>query len=263
MEENREKMEKTEKLTEEILYIQEEFDKIGVKLTNRQASQFKMYADLLVEWNSFMNLTAITDFKEIVQKHFIDSAAYVFLPDVSRETSEEYMIDVGTGAGFPGIPLKILFPQWKIVLMDSLNKRIKFLDEVIQRLELKNIRTVHGRAEELAQKKEYREQFSLCVSRAVANLATLSEYCLPFIKKGGFLVSYKSGEVADELKNAEKAIKILGGERQQPIYFNLPGTDIQRSFIIIKKTETTPKKYPRKAGTPSKQPLGVEIIEKE
>ena len=126
MEENREKMEKTEKLTEEILYIQEEFDKIGVKLTNRQASQFKMYADLLVEWNSFMNLTAITDFKEIVQKHFIDSAAYVFLPDVSRETSEEYMIDVGTGAGFPGIPLKILYPQWKIVLMDSLNKRIKF-----------------------------------------------------------------------------------------------------------------------------------------
>ena len=120
-----------------------------------------------------------------------------------------------------------------------------------------------GAAEELAQKKEYREQFSLCVSRAVANLATLSEYCLPFIKKGGRLVSYKSGEVADELKNAEKAIKILGGERQQPIYFNLPGTDIQRSFIIIKKTETTPKKYPRKAGTPSKQPLGVEIIGKE
>ena len=173
------------------------------------------------------------------------------------------MIDVGTGAGFPGIPLKILFPQCKIVLMDSLNKRIKFLDEVIQSLELENIRTVHGRAEELAQKKEYREQFSLCVSRAVANLATLSEYCLPFIKKGVFLVSNKSGEVADELKNAEKAIKILGGERQQPIYFNLPGTDIQRSFIIIKKTETTPKKYPRKAGTPSKQPLGVEIIEKK
>ena len=243
---------------EKSIYIKEEFKKTGILLTDRQSLQFEKYADLLVEWNSFMNLTAITDFEEIVQKHFIDSAAYGFLPDVSRETSEEYMIDVGTGAGFPGIPLKILFPQWKIVLMDSLNKRIKFLDEVIRCLELENICAVHGRAEELAQKPEYREQFSLSVSRAVANLATLSEYCLPFIKKGGRLVAYKSGEVADEVETAEKAIKILGGKKNNPVYFQLPGTDIQRSFVIIDKVKETPKKYPRKAGTPSKQPLGVE-----
>ena len=245
-------------------YNTEQFEKdckaLGVTLSDEQIQQFLKYYEMLVEWNEVMNLTAITEYDEVMKKHFVDSISLCKAYDV---TQNKTVIDVGTGAGFPGLALKIAFPDLQVTLLDSLNKRIKFLDEVIQRLELENIRTVHSRAEELAQKKEYREQFSLCVSRAVANLATLSEYCLPFIKKGGFFVSYKSGEVADELKNAEKAIKILGGERQQPIYFNLPGTDIQRSFIIIKKTETTPKKYPRKAGTPSKQPLGVEIIEKK
>lgn len=233
---------------------------ISVELTNKQVSQFIKFYEMLVEWNKVMNLTGITEYDEVVMKHFVDSLSIVKVNGFDNVTS---IIDVGTGAGFPGIPLKIVFPEIKITLLDSLNKRIKFLNAVIDELELENIETIHGRAEDFSKKEDYREQYDLCVSRAVANLATLSEYCLPFIKKGGFLVSYKSGEVADELKNAEKAIKILGGKRQQPIYFNLPGTDIQRSFIIIKKTETTPKKYPRKAGTPSKQPLGVEIIEKK
>lgn len=254
---------------EPILYIKEQFQKLSIDLSQKQAEQFLRYSELLVEWNSFMNLTAITDFEEIVQKHFVDSVAFCFVENVSRETkcglseenvsretSVEHMIDVGTGAGFPGIPLKIIYPQWKVTLLDSLNKRVKFLNTVISELGLENIQAVHGRAEEIAQKPEHREQYTLCVSRAVANLSTLSEYCLPFIQVGGRFVSYKAGEVSEEIKNAGKAIQILGGQITEQKHFVLPDSDIQRTLIEIKKLKQTPKKYPRKAGTPAKLPLG-------
>ena len=165
------------------------------------------------------------------------------------------LLDLGTGAGFPGIPLKIMFPELKITLADSLNKRLVFLNEVIEALKLKDIETVHGRAEELSRRKDYRESFDLCVSRAVANLSTLSEYCLPFIHTSGKFISYKSGEVEDELKDAKKAVFVLGGEIEDVIHFILPNSDIKRSFVVINKVHATPKAYPRKAGTPSKSPL--------
>ena len=235
--------------------IKDRFQFAGLELTDHQAAQFVQYADLLTEWNSVMNLTGITDFDEIVEKHFLDSAAIAFLKNVSRETWNRNLIDVGTGAGFPGIPLKILFPNLKVTLLDSLNKRINFLNEVIRVLDLKQIKAIHGRAEDFAKLPVQREQYELCVSRAVANLSTLTEYCLPFIRKGGWFVAYKSGEVEEELQTAAKAVKILGGTIDRTEKVLLQGSDIGRSLIFIKKVETTPKKYPRKAGVPSKQPL--------
>ena len=165
------------------------------------------------------------------------------------------LIDVGTGAGFPGIPIKIAFPHIEIVLLDSLNKRLKFLDDVIRELDLEEIRTLHGRAEDYAKKAEYREKFDLCVSRAVANLSTLSEYCLPFVKKGGSFVSYKSGEADEEIRSSENAVNILGGKIEKIEKFMLPDTDIGRALVQIDKVKNTPGRYPRKAGVPAKEPL--------
>ena len=170
-------------------------------------------------------------------------------------TKVSSLIDVGTGAGFPGIPLKIVFPEIKVVLLDSLNKRIRFLNEVIAKLGLNGIETIHGRAEDFAKKADYREKFDLCVSRAVANLATLSEYCLPYVKVGGYFVPYKSEEVDEEVEQARNAAKILGGTIEEVYKFKLQGTEIGRSFIKIKKIKSTAKKYPRKAGLPAKEPL--------
>lgn len=224
----------------------------GLELTEEKQKKFLIYYELLVEKNKVMNLTAITEFEEVIEKHFLDSISLVQIMDLTKPLK---VLDLGTGAGFPGIPLKIMFPELQIVLADSLNKRVLFLQEVIEALELRQITAVHGRAEELARRKDYRECFDLCVSRAVANLSTLSEYCLPFIHISGKFVSYKSGEVEEEAENARKAVFLLGGELRDVVKFDLPGSEIHRSFVVMEKVKTTPKAYPRKAGTPSKNPL--------
>ena len=230
----------------------EELKKTVITLTERQREQFDRYYELLVERNKVMNLTGITDYDEVNLKHFTDSLTIVRLKDMSKIST---LIDVGTGAGFPGIPIKIAFPHIKIVLLDSLNKRLKFLDDVIRELDLEEIRTLHGRAEDYAKKPEYREKFDLCVSRAVANLSTLSEYCLPFVKKGGSFVSYKSGEADEEIRSSENAVNILGGKIEKIEKFMLPDTDIGRALVQSDKVKNTPGKYPRKAGVPAKEPL--------
>ncbi len=235
-----------------------------VILSEKQLSQFESYYELLTEWNSFMNLTAITDFEEVLIKHFTDSISLIKAVDLKE--NDYRLMDVGTGAGFPGIPLKIVFPELNIVLLDSLSKRVKFLNEVILQLDLKNIIAVHGRAEDFAKNPEYRESFDLCVSRAVANLSTLSEYCIPFVKVNGRFVSYKSenltktfltvkGKEYSEMEAAKKAISVLGGTLREQIEFELPDTDIYRNLVVIDKIKETPKKYPRKAGLPSREPL--------
>lgn len=236
-----------------ILQMEEEFCQIGVTLTERQMDQFYQYYELLIHWNTMINLTAITEKRDVVTKHFVDSVSIVkVLPDISER--EYSLIDMGTGAGFPGIPLKIAFPQLKITLLDSLNKRVKFLDEVIEKLDFQEIKAVHGRAEDCGRDRVSRETFDLCVSRAVANLATLSEYCLPFVKVGGYFISYKSGKLEAELEGGSGAVKKLGGEIEDTVRFSLPNMD-ERAFVKMKKISPMNKKYPRKAGLPSKEPL--------
>lgn len=232
--------------------LTEKVKELSIVLNDKQIQQFEQYYNILVEWNKVMNLTAITEYEEVVEKHFLDSLTIVNAIHVKKI---ETLIDVGTGAGFPGIPLKIAFPHLKVTLLDSLNKRIKFLNEVINLLELNDIKAIHGRAEDYAKQAEYREQYDICVSRAVANLATLSEYCLPYVKVDGLFVPYKSGEIDEELKSSEKAVSILGGKVDEVVKFQLPGTDIGRSFVKIHKIKETKKKYPRKAGMPTKEPL--------
>lgn len=244
----------------------EYMQQLPVTLSETQAEQFLLYNDLLLEWNSFMNLTAITEPEEVLQKHFADSILPVLLPDCQCMTgiksgSPLSVIDIGTGAGFPGIPLKIAFPDLQVTLLDSLNKRVNFLNEVILRLGLTGITAVHGRAEDFAKPGQLRESFDFAVSRAVANMSTLSEYCLPYVKTGGYFVAYKaSGFTAadsdtSEYAAATKALKLLGGTAEQVIEYALPESGDPRCLAIIKKTAPTPKKYPRKAGLPAKEPL--------
>ena len=236
--------------------IRKKASQMEIELNDYQIEQFINYYSILIEWNRVMNLTAITEYEEVVNKHFIDSLSLIKTIDKKTFRSGSIsVIDIGTGAGFPGIPLKIAFPEIKITLLDSLNKRIKFLNEVVGKIGLKEVQTLHGRAEDYARKQEYREKYDLCVSRAVANLAILSEYALPYVKKSGYFISYKSGNIEEEIKESTKAGEILGGKIEKIEKFTLPETEIQRSLVKIRKENSTGKKYPRKAGVPSKEPL--------
>lgn len=223
---------------------------IGIELTDSQLNAFETYYDMLIDRNKVMNLTAITEFDEVMDKHFLDS---VYLFRSIKLEADYKLIDIGTGAGFPGIPLKIVFPELKITLLDSLNKRVGFINDVIEELNLNDIEAIHGRAEDIARNKAYRASYDIAVSRAVANLSTLSEYCLPFVKIGGKFVSYKSGDCADEVDNAKAAIHLLGGKINKIDEFSYSNNS--RSFIVIDKVMNTSSKYPRKAGLPSKKPL--------
>lgn len=233
-----------------VVQIKDAFSKIDLTLNDKQAEQFLRYYELLIQKNQVMNLTSITEFDDVVLKHFLDS-----LMICKIQKPEGSLIDVGAGAGFPGIPLKIMYPNLKVVLLDSINKRVQFLNEVIQELGLENIKAIHGRAEDFAKQKIYREQFDCCVSRAVANLSSLAEYCIPFVKIGGYFIPYKSGKIQEELDSGKKAINILGGTVEIVKEFELPETDISRCLLYIRKIENTPQKYPRKAGMPTKEPI--------
>lgn len=227
-------------------------DAAGISMSEKQIGQFERFYHLLIEKNKVMNLTSITEEDEVIEKHFIDSLACCRVIEMNRINS---LIDIGTGAGFPGIPLKIVYPEISVVLLDSLNKRVKFLKEVIESLGLSGVEAVHGRAEDIARKAEYRGNFDLAVSRAVANLSTLSEYCIPFVKVNGFFVSYKAGKGLEEIKNIDSCMGALGSKIMQVDQFQLPGEDSLRVLIKIKKCKGTAKIYPRKAGVPSKSPL--------
>ena len=231
-------------------YFLDELGKLNISLSEMQINQFIRFYEMLIEKNKVMNLTAITEFDEVIDKHFLDSLNLFRLIDLN---SEKRILDLGTGAGFPGIPLKIAFPKIKITLVDSLNKRVMFLNDVVNQLGLEDVECVHARAEDLAKKKEYREEYDICVSRAVANLSTLSEYCIPFVKVGGNFISYKSGDCDEEINSSKAAIKKLGARISKVESFEIK--DMGRSFVVIDKISSTPNKYPRKAGLPLKEPL--------
>lgn len=234
----------------DIIQFQKDLEELHITLSEVQIEQFLTYYDLLIEKNKVMNLTAITEFDEALKKHFIDSLSLVKVFNPDKKLS---LIDVGTGAGFPGIPLKIAFPNLQVTLLDSLQKRVGFLQEVITVLSLDETEAFHGRAEDYAKPGLMRESFDLCVSRAVANLSTLSEYCLPYVKTGGYFVAYKAD--AEETEQAKHAIELLGGNLKEQKTFTLPHSDINRNLIVIEKCRPTPRQYPRKAGTASKKPI--------
>lgn len=225
---------------------------LNTECTDRMLEQFQIYMDGVLEWNEKLNLTAITDRDEFIEKHFVDSLMAVDSDEVRKAES---VIDVGTGAGFPGIPLAIVFPEKKFVLMDSLNKRLKVIDDLCERAGIMNVVTAHGRAEELSRNKFHREKYDLCIARAVANMSTLSEYCLPFIGIGGYFLAYKGPDCEEELNEAKNAIKILGGKIEDVREAEISDFGLSHKIVYVKKIKETPAKYPRKAGTPSKDPL--------
>lgn len=232
--------------------IKEVFDKMHIELPDGALELLNRYYEMLIDTNKIMNLTTITEYSEVVIKHFADSAAIGCITDMNGNID---VIDVGTGAGFPGIVLKIVYPQLSVVLLDSLNKRVNFLKNVITELGLTDISAIHERAEDIARNKDYREKFDLCVSRAVANMSSLSEYCLPFVKVGGRFIPYKADGCDEEVKTASKAVNILGGKIRKIESYVIPDTDICRKFVVIDKLRNTSAKYPRKAGLPTKEPL--------
>ncbi|MCF0131895.1 MAG: 16S rRNA (guanine(527)-N(7))-methyltransferase RsmG [Pseudobutyrivibrio sp.] len=233
-------------------FLKDSLQDYGFELTEEMSDKLDIFYELLVEKNKVMNLTGITEFDEVLVKHYLDSISICQIIDSDKIHT---VLDLGTGAGFPGMPLAICFPNIQFTLMDSLNKRILFLQEVVDALGITNVTLVHGRAEEAARNRIYREKFDVCVSRAVANISTLMEYCLPFVKVGGQFISYKSGSIDDEIASSGNAARLLGGKIENPFYFKLKNTDIDRSFVIVNKVAATVKTYPRKAGTPSKEPL--------
>ena len=241
-----------EKRKEIDLKFQKQLKELEIDLSEKQLQQLSEYYELLIRWNKVMNLTGLTEYGDVYEKHFLDSLSLVKVIDLQKT---ERVIDIGTGAGFPGIPIKIAFPHLQITLLDSLKKRIGFLNEVVEKLGLEEVETIHGRAEDFARDKQYREVYDLGVSRAVADLSVLSEYCLPYVKTGGSFIAYKSDTAEEEIKKSEPAIQVLGGKIETVLKFQLPETEIGRSFVRIDKIEATSNKYPRKAGVPLKKPL--------
>lgn len=233
-------------------FLVSSFKSINYDLKDLQIKQFIKFYEMLVETNKVMNLTAITEYEDVVIKHFVDSTLALTVADLTKYNS---MIDVGTGAGFPGIPLKILFPHLKITLLDSLNKRINFLAGAAAQLGLSNVTLIHGRAEDFGRDKAHREKYDLCVSRAVANLSTLSEYCIPFLNVGGDFISYKASNSEEEIKNAKSAVSKLGCKVSWIKNMKIPETDIERTFVCINKAKALSAKYPRRSGIPSRMPL--------
>lgn len=236
---------------EDTAFFKESLSKLGIEISDLQLEQFLSFYELLIEKNKVMNLTAITDFREVISKHFVDSLALARVYSLKDES----VIDIGTGAGFPGIPLKIIYPDINLTLFDSLKKRLNFLDELIEKLNLKKITTLHGRAEDFGRDERYREGFDLCVSRAVAKLPVLLELCIPFIKKDGYFISYKSGNVDEEIEMSKNALKLLKAKLSKRDSFILPGTELQRSLLLVQKLENTPKTYPRNPAKIEKNPL--------
>lgn len=232
-------------------YIKSAVKKLHINLSDEQADAFIKYYEMLVLCNKKINLTSITDFHEVVLKHFVDSLSIVYIFDMNTDAA---LVDMGTGAGFPGIPLKIAFPRLKVTLVDSLSKRINFLNHVINELNLKDVTAIHARAEEYGNSK-YRETFDLCVTRAVSNLSVISEYCLPLIKCGGYFIPYKANNVEEEIFKYEMAVEEFGGAIDDVAIFDLPDSELTRSLILIYKDTSTPKKYPRKNGIPIKRPI--------
>ena len=232
--------------------LKKTLEAMNIENSQELIEKFRIYMEGVLEWNEKVNLTTITDPDEFVIKHFIDSIICANYPEYINAAK---IIDVGTGAGFPGIPLSIISPEKEFILMDSLNKRLKIIDELCQRADIKNVVTLHARAEELAKNKAHRERYDLCVSRAVANMAVLAEYCLPFIKVGGFLMAYKGPEAENEVREAEHALSLLGGRAEEIRNGNLKEFGIDHKVVVIKKVKNTPSKFPRKAGTPAKEPL--------
>lgn len=227
-------------------------DLIGVSYKKETLEKHQRYMNLVLDWNKRVNLTSIIDKEDFEIKHFVDSIAICGFPQIQEI---KRVIDVGTGAGFPGIPLAIIYPEKEFLLMDSLNKRIKIIDEISREIGLSNVTFWHGRAEDLAHMKKYREQFDLCVSRAVANLAVLSEFCLPFVKVGGWFAAYKTGGIGEELEAGKNAIRQLGGHLEESQTIKMERFDLDHRILMIKKIKMTLSKYPRKAGTPTKNPL--------
>lgn len=227
-------------------------DSVDMDFNEKKYNKFMEYKTLIKEWNEKVNLTAITEDEQIIKKHFIDCIKiYKFDPIKSAKS----IIDIGTGAGFPGIPMKIMVSETKFVLLDSLNKRVNFLKEVSNKLSLDNINFVHGRAEDFAQMKEHRESYDISVSRAVANLSVLAELCIPYVKVGGYFIAMKGPSLEEELNEAKKAISILGGSVQDIIEVEIEDSDLKHNLLVVKKIKSTPKQYPRKPGTSSKNPL--------
>ena len=232
--------------------LQTALEQLNIPYTEETLEKYRLYMEGIIEWNEKVNLTSITDRDEFIKLHFIDSIMSVPTEEFQKAKK---IIDVGTGGGFPGIPLALAAPDKEFVLMDSLNKRIKIINQLCEEIGITNVTAVHARAEELAKNKAHRQKYDLCVSRAVANLSTLSEYCLPFIKQGGWFLSYKGPDTDKELADAKKAIKILGGQIDREELASLESSGLEHKIIFIKKVKDTPAKYPRKAGTPSKDPL--------